>query len=271
MCWIEACWSSHFFLRVLWLPLVLISTFRSKLWGSCLYSFVLSGMWCALHLSFSGGSSVPGPLPMSVTLWEAGARMVASLFIVGILQFYRIQIQHYQHLQRIDALTGLSNAQALYERVEIELHRCNRTNKSLTIALLDCDSFKRINDTYGHQCGDAALQDVSSALRDQIRAYDLIARLGGDEFVVILPEADSATAHTIIDRLRSVLSHGKENEKWKITMCWGVVTYIPPIELTASELIDIADQQMYAAKRRGNDNVCYHDVVAEKSSKQATS
>ncbi len=271
ICWTEVHWFSHPFIRAFWCPLVLISTYRSRLLSSCTYAVFLSALWYVIHLASAGWGSVPGPQPMSVTLWEAGARLVASLFIVGIVYRYRVQILQYQQLQRVDALTGLLNYQALYERVEIELQRCHRTNEPLTVALLDCDNFKRINDSYGHQCGNEALQDVSSALQRQVRAYDLVARLGGDEFVIVFPGTDFATAQTIIDRLRSVLSSEKQNAKWQITMCWGVVTCSPPVDVTASELIDVADQQMYAAKRQGSDNVCYHNLVTDNSTKQTIS
>ncbi len=105
-----------------------------------------------------------------------------------------------------DPLTGLYNHRHLYERLEQEMARAKRSRRPVAVLMLDIDSLKLINDTYGHQVGDEALKLLASVLQSSCRAEDIVGRYGGDEFMVILPEADTAEAERIGERIQANLA-----------------------------------------------------------------
>jgi diguanylate cyclase (GGDEF)-like protein len=101
---------------------------------------------------------------------------------------------------RTDGLTGCLNHAAMQDTLRRELERCRRTGGGLSLALVDLDDFKRVNDEYGHQAGDEVLKHVGAALRDSLRAYDIVARYGGDEFAIIALDAGEAAAADVVFR-----------------------------------------------------------------------
>ena len=101
---------------------------------------------------------------------------------------------------RTDGLTGCLNHAAMQDTLRRELERCRRTGHGLSLALVDLDDFKRVNEEHGHQAGDEVLKHVGAALRDSLRAYDVVARYGGDEFAIIALDAGEATAAQVVSR-----------------------------------------------------------------------
>jgi diguanylate cyclase (GGDEF)-like protein len=109
-------------------------------------------------------------------------------------------------LSRIDPLTGLANRRFFLELTQIELDWCRRHQSPLTIAYVDIDNFKTVNDTLGHQTGDRLLSEVSKTLKENVRSIDIAARPGGDEFVIMFPELESSKAQDVLNRLLSHLA-----------------------------------------------------------------
>ncbi len=186
------------------------------------------------------------------------ARAIAFFTSILLIAKARQSVDDAQRFARIDLLTGLPNRRAIIEALEAELGRLKRFNRSFSVAMIDCDGFKSINDLQGHLVGDRALQSIGSALRKQLRAYDSIGRLGGDEFVLVLPETSSIEISNIVDRVRSTLRTELHEDFPSLTVSIGVVTVrassdpkSPPPSY--SECLDQADQAMYAAKRSGPD------------------
>ena len=101
---------------------------------------------------------------------------------------------------RTDGLTGCLNHAAMQDTLRRELERCRRTGHGLSLALVDLDDFKLVNEEYGHQAGDEVLKHVGAALRDSLRAYDIVARYGGDEFAIIALDAGEAAAAEVVSR-----------------------------------------------------------------------
>ena len=130
---------------------------------------------------------------------------VLAIFAVPTVLLARRFIMHAQLLaqSRIDTKTGLLNASTWESEATLEIARAVRTRSPLSIALVDIDHFKVVNDTYGHLVGDKALRAVTDALRSQLRAYDLAGRFGGEEFVVLLPQAREVDAINVAERLRA--------------------------------------------------------------------
>jgi diguanylate cyclase (GGDEF)-like protein/PAS domain S-box-containing protein len=157
-----------------------------------------------------------------------------------------------------DALTGLYNRRYLEEVLDREVRRASRAAQSLGVLMIDLDHFKRFNDTYGHDAGDAVLREIAVSLTKGIRAEDFVCRFGGEEFVVILPTADLAASRMRAERLRSkvkeltILHQGKS--MGIITISIGVAVF-PEHGMSPKELMAAADAALYEAKRGGRDQV----------------
>jgi len=153
-----------------------------------------------------------------------------------------------------DFLTGLPNRRTFIERISSEIERAKRYNRALTIAYIDLDNFKTLNDLYGHAVGDEALQKVASTLRQNIRASDFVARMGGDEFLLCFPETNGTQAMSSLMHLQTSLNEATQSQKVPITFSIGAVTYDIP-NCSPDEMIKAADHIMYSAKTAGKDRI----------------
>ena len=152
-------------------------------------------------------------------------------------------------LATTDGLTLLTNHRTFQEQLEKSMALRQRTDLSLSLLLLDVDHFKRFNDEYGHQAGDAVLVHVARILHSVARRSDTVARYGGEEFVVVLPGSDAASAMGAAERFRSAI----ESHRWTkrpVTVSVGVSTVTPETDGKA-ELIEQADKALYASKAAG--------------------
>jgi diguanylate cyclase (GGDEF)-like protein/PAS domain S-box-containing protein len=167
-----------------------------------------------------------------------------------------------------DALTGLYNRRYLEETLEREMRRAARATQSLGILMIDLDHFKKFNDTYGHDAGDAVLRETGASLSKGIRAEDFVCRFGGEEFVVILPTADPETSRARAERLRTklreltIMYQGKS--LGMITISVGVAAF-PAHGTSPRELMAAADAALYEAKRGGRDKVVVASVKADEA------
>ena len=155
-----------------------------------------------------------------------------------------------------DGLTGLLNHIKSKDKVESELARAWRGNTSLSIAMLDLDNFKHVNDNYGHPVGDKVLKSLTNFFKQNLRQYDVIGRYGGEEFLVVLPSTDLLTAKTIMDKLRSGFSkihHLCDEGNFTCNFSCGIASF-PDFD-SANTLIEAADKALYAAKNAGRNQV----------------
>jgi diguanylate cyclase (GGDEF)-like protein len=160
-----------------------------------------------------------------------------------------------------DALTGLPNARTLHESLRRMLAYAGRRLEPLTLVLLDLDHFKRVNDTFGHEAGDAVLAGVGDVLASKLRGSDFAARYGGEEFVVLLPATDRAGGVAVANNLRELLTELRvPGLDAPVTGSFGVASY-PEDALDASALLRVADQALYAAKAAGRN--CVRDAAAD--------
>jgi diguanylate cyclase len=163
-------------------------------------------------------------------------------------------------MAREDQLTGSLNRRGLDDIYARESARADRRGTPLSIAMLDLDDFKRINDTYGHVAGDAALKHLVKVVKETLRSMDVISRFGGEEFLILLPETTiEAATQTMIRLQRELTRHFflHDNEKVLITFSAGVALRHPNEGQDA--LIERTDRAMYLAKRAGKNLV----MVAE--------
>ncbi len=153
-----------------------------------------------------------------------------------------------------DTLTGLLNRRGLEERLERELSDAQEERRPLSLAVLDCDDFKDVNDRAGHEFGDALLREVGLVLRRACPVGAFAARLGGDEFVIMLPDTDPDEAMSEVARLRGELDEGLEQAGFPLKLSAGTATY-PYDGAAASQLLRAADQALYRAKAGGKNLV----------------
>jgi len=157
---------------------------------------------------------------------------------------------------RHDPLTGALNRKGLDEALQREIARARRQGTAMCVSLLDLDNFKKLNDSLGHDTGDAALVHLAQVARTTMRPQDSLARYGGEEFLVVLPDTDQAKGVEVMKRLQRELTKQfflKDNEKVLITFSAGVAQVGADEETT--EAIKRADQAMYLAKRSGKNRV----------------
>ena len=170
------------------------------------------------------------------------------------------KLQHMSELVREDQLTGSLNRRGLDDVFERETARSDRRGTPLCIAMLDLDDFKRLNDTYGHLAGDAALKHLVKIVKDTLRSMDVIARFGGEEFLILLPETSVESASATMTRLQRELTKHfflHDNEKVLITFSAGVALRTPNEDQAA--LVKRADRAMYQAKQTGKNRVVVAD------------
>jgi len=170
-----------------------------------------------------------------------------------------------RHLTRHDSLTGVANRTALRERIETTLARGQRCELAFALLYIDLDRFKVINDTCGHDAGDAVLREVSERLRQAVRSSDVVARLGGDEFAVFLDDVGSAwcpveIAERILHGLeRPIMFGGRE---LATTASIGVARY-PEVSGSVDDILKAADAAMYLAKSAGRNTIQVHGALAD--------
>jgi diguanylate cyclase (GGDEF)-like protein/putative nucleotidyltransferase with HDIG domain len=155
---------------------------------------------------------------------------------------------------RIDELTGLFNRRHFEERLKEEVSRHSRYGDVFSIFMLDLDNFKTYNDTYGHPAGDILLGQMGKIIKGSVRNVDQAFRYGGDEFIIILPQTTREDAYVVAERVRVQIVKAMEKQAIAVTSSIGLANY-PADGVVADELIDMADNALYHAKRAGGNRI----------------
>jgi diguanylate cyclase (GGDEF)-like protein len=191
--------------------------------------------------------------------WNIAVRFLSFLVVSYLLTALRRSWNHERELARTDDLTGVHNARSFAELADAELRRARRFGRSLTIAYVDLDDFKSVNDSLGHSAGDAVLRAAAEAMSGCLRAVDVVARLGGDEFGVLLPETEASLAKPVIQKVHEAIAVGTAATGYPVTASIGAITY-RRLPTSVDDLIRSADDRMYDMKRKGKNRV-YHEVI----------
>lgn len=205
-------------------------------------------------------SPVYAPFPYGQFDWSNEiSRLVIMLTASALSLALVARSQKLLQLATTDPLTRLYNRGYVDDRFAIELSRARRYRQPLTIAVIDADRFKLLNDTHGHASGDLVLQTIGETLRASFRQSDTAGRYGGEEFVVILPETDIETAQHKLESFResiaaSPIALAARGEKVQVTISAGLSNFPQDAE-DASELFALADERMFQAKREGRNRV----------------
>jgi diguanylate cyclase (GGDEF)-like protein/PAS domain S-box-containing protein len=193
-----------------------------------------------------GAAGDAGAVPLSARRSTVVSLLAAE---VGTALERRRLLDQLRDLARTDPLTGLANRRLWAERLDVELRRAARYGRPLCVAAVDLDRFKPYNDRFGHQAGDALLQDVAAAWRSVLRGSDLLSRLGGDEFAVLLPDCDVGCAQGILARVQS----GTPGDAEGVGLSAGLVVW-DGVE-DAAGIMARADDALYAAKGAGRGQI----------------
>lgn len=184
------------------------------------------------------------------------AGMILVVYVLAVL--LDGQYRRESQMARTDPLTGLLNRKAFFELLEAESERCKRYHRPVSIAYVDVDDFKRLNDKYGHTTGDRFLVTLARTLGKGSRTSDQVARLGGDEFAILMPETDENGAHAVLKRLNG-LAQIMNKHLFSVTLSIGLVTFHKAPE-NAEAMIAEADRLMYQSKQKGKNRIETHVV-----------
>lgn len=182
---------------------------------------------------------------------------IDSLLLATATAFHHAHIRELERWAATDSLTGLLNRRYFFERLREELLRSRRTGESFNILMLDLDHFKRYNDVYGHQAGDAMLIAAAEAIRSSIRSHDVLARYGGDEFIILLPPTTIEAvqlAQRIVDGVKALATQlplpATTEPAPAISVSVGIARF-PRDGADVDSLVAAADAALYRAKRNG--------------------
>jgi diguanylate cyclase (GGDEF)-like protein len=261
------------------MPTVLLASFRLGPLGAALSTVIVAVVGSiGTVLAARVGASTPYEVTVSVFNFQLN---LATLFLtalpIGSAMAQRSQLERdltdekeradrfareMALLVNVDALTGLATRRAFLEQLDVMAATAQRVKQPLTLAMIDIDHFKPINDQYGHAVGDAMLMAIGAACRTAVRSNDVIGRLGGEEFAMLMPLTDQETAYRIVDRLREAVAAISiptgDGTSVSVTISIGMAMFAGQ---QIDRLLLDADRALYSAKKTGRNRV----VLAERS------
>ena len=176
----------------------------------------------------------------------------------------RHQIDELSELVSTDALTGLFNFRHFKTVLQAEMDRSKRSGIPTSLVLVDLDHFKAVNDTYGHEIGNQALQHLAEILRSEVRTTDIVCRYGGEEFAMIFPETHLNLAVKVADRIREQIAANPvplEDGEINLTASMGASVYMKTSVLDIEDFVDSVDKYLYEAKQSGRNCICHIDYA----------
>ena len=236
---------------------------RDELRGSLLLVAILSAAYIVslcIHLVGSWLADTNHAAPSS--MWHSGALIVnimlgfAQTIMLIVITSHRLQMDLQQQATH-DPLTNVFNRRALITLAERDIARSNRRGTLISVLMIDADHFKKINDAYGHAAGDAVLIAIAQKIQAGLRTEDILARFGGEEFVVMLPDTSLKHACEVADRMRLAISNialPVLPEGHRFTVSIGVAER-RGVQQSFDELVAMADQALYQAKKNGRNKV----------------
>src|SRR5262245_8140145 len=234
-------------------------------WGGFPHGILLATAgtlaWCAVDIAESPDS------PPAAAVWNGVARFGTLALFASLVSRLHTGILRERRLSRTDSLTGAANGRHFYEAATLASEQARRDSRPLTLAYLDLDDFKQINDRLGHAAGDEVLVVLARTVMKEVGDSGLLARLGGDEFALLLLDTSAHLATHQLARLHRQLLEEFANRRWPVGVSIGAVTFLRA-GWGVDQMIQRADQLMYGAKRQGKRRVEHAvvDVVPQPSS-----
>lgn len=239
-----------FFEPLFVLPIVVISWYSTKqvvlLFATFTTAIVL------ITISIINKSS----LDLSVLIYYGIPHFLSYIVLALLITNFKNVYKQENIAADTDVLTGICNARKFYVLLANEILRSSRFNHVFTLAYIDVDDFKLINDSLGHAIGDKLLVEVANSLKHTLRKTDTVARLGGDEFVCLLPETEQVDAKVAFSKMSELLNEKMGLQDWKVTFSIGIVTF-ESLPEDINEAIKISDELMYSVKNNTKNNIAY--------------
>lgn len=222
------------------------------------YSGAVRGRICAVIAGalqvVADTSGLGGAMPIGVIAWNALMIMSLSTVVGETVLRLHASLDNERDLARTDPLTGVANGRSFREIATLEIERARRYGRPFTVASLDLDHFKEVNDSLGHAEGDRLLHEIGRAIAGRLRCVDSVARLGGDEFVLLFPETSAAPSLFVLEHVRRILAQLTETYPAGVRASIGSVTFTRAPD-SVDDMVKAADLAMYRAKARGRDRV----------------
>jgi diguanylate cyclase (GGDEF)-like protein len=232
------------------IPVIFVTRFSDR-WVGIFISGASAIAWLAADLT-AGRIYSHWVIPY----WNAVMGFGFFLVNVYILSRLKDALEMEKMLSRIDSLTGIANGRYFMELVNSELIRSNTNNLAFTIAYMDLDNIKTINDQFGHNEGDIVLSTVAGIIQNNVRATDRVGRLGGDEFGILFPEMEAEESRKIMPKIHKSLLDTILENKWRITISMGVGTFRGP-NFNVEEILRLTESLMYSVKDAGKNGIKY--------------
>jgi diguanylate cyclase (GGDEF)-like protein len=223
------------------LPVLMLTWVVGRYFGALL-SLIICSTWSVIDAA--AGRYLEHP---QLLYWDWGANLLGFLVLVFGLTSLRGMLEAAHFESHKDALTSLVNKGGFYQIVSAEMEVCRRYQRTLSIAYIDCDNFKSVNDQFGHHIGDELLRVVSLTMQRKLRSSDLPGRLGGDEFGIMLPETSAEACRMVVEMLQQRLLQEMADHKWPVTFSIGIATFTR-MPSSIEDMIRQADKLMYAVK-----------------------
>lgn len=231
-------------------PIIICTWYGNRRQGIVI-SLLASLIWLLSDLDSGTVYSHP-----AIVVWNTLMRLGIFLFIVKLMSAFRDLMRSEEIAADTDNLTGILNGRGFRERLQEEYSRSVRYKRPFSLAYIDVDNFKSINDNYGHAVGDKLLETVAHVFEKNLRKSDILARLGGDEFAILFPETSSETvSHAFrhaYDRANLAMAHND----WPVTFSVGIVTF-ESLPDSIDQALKVADEVMYGVKRHMKNSVTY--------------
>jgi diguanylate cyclase (GGDEF)-like protein len=189
-----------------------------------------------------------------IPYWNTAVRLGFFLTTTYLLSELRSALEREKKLARTDSTTGVANQRLFYELTHLELKRACRYGHPLTVAFIDIDDFKKINDKLGHKVGDKVLRKVAETISANIRETDIIARIGGDEFALLLPGTGYEPSQIVLERVQRQFLENMQAKQWSVTCSMGAITFMSSPK-SVDEIIEKADYLMYVVKNGGKNRI----------------
>ena len=227
---------------------LLVSWYLGNTWG-IMFTFLSACIWFFMNFQ-----QLPAGVSHIVHYWNALSLLLILSMISYVVSALKMEKAEAAFAVE-DMLTGALNVRGLKERLSDIVTRTHlKKSKSFSAVYIDLDNFKKVNDKFGHREGDKVLRTIGKVIRYHIREVDIFARVGGDEFVLIIPDIGDNIVVKRIHLIRKILLQAMKKRKWPVTFSIGLANF-HKIPKNIMEIVGIADETMYLAKKEGKNRI----------------
>jgi diguanylate cyclase (GGDEF)-like protein len=252
--WIDVLTGDYSLIVFYLIPVSITAWFVSKRCGILFCLFAIS-----MRIVADDGYATLRFAHSTLHYWNELIEFLFLLIMSVLFSALKTNLDNEKELANRDPLTNTHNRRSFFDLAEYELNRSRRYEIPFTVAYIDLDNFKDVNDRLGHKTGDALLITVVETIRNNIRNTDILSRFGGDEFVILLPNTEGAAACIFLEKLHEHLTRAMTSNTWPVSFSVGAVTYLQPPD-SIDQIIQQADDLMYRVKHSGKNRLLHQEI-----------